>query len=650
MPQKTPPKEEEEEFKKIAKAPQATTAQPDSAGRFTEASPTAAKSEWRPYRDLMFYEPLMLLGLLVVKLRSFKLPTDALHKHPGAHQNSAVTPNSFTFNERTLHIAHIAGGPHTVSKGALQKTLELSAILSGFLNSSYQLKPRTVVFNPARREEVFVPFSFPNPSDPEQSTALYMRPWLSKPTPNFKFNGFDRFVTVGCMFGATLFGRDQLSAKIPLIKHFSQFHQGQVIESVSCDASSNPYEASLYQSLRQLAHFMGNFSSPASKKNLWFHSPSYDYMLFGVELYLRGRITKEAFGQFCKYIIEKTIECRKTIQAICDEYDIKLTIFSPFTSLFKYIELNTSDEQSDEAYGTRILRALLPEALQGLIEAPREPNYEYNAIPASCLQNEAMLVAHWLTLLSKETSETTTEALLSTVWADFIKANSMLIGKASNEEDAKKLQITTIETLFRIANATMIAYAAKGTKPYTTCSWLPLSEKPIAATHGKYAETLNAINPSHVPTVNITTLDLATVYSPTTHGPMFYVDEATAALTDMITDPEIQEQISSNIQSLLFKPTSLDRPEPLAQPQLSQAEKMLLKKAEKAEKARKNLPRQSKDKDKDKDSGCVSGTPPNNYTLMTSAQHKQSQERQRTSVSPDSLVQEQPTTTLGGPG
>lgn len=586
----------------------------------------------------MYHQSLLAFGLLVIKLSNFELSssqdsqtesTAAPHQNPfelsssqdaqtesaaAPHQNPAVTPTSFTFNERTLRIANIENGNTSgISPNPLKKTLKLASSLSGFLKGK-PLNPKTAVFNPERREEIFIPFSFPNPNKPGDNVALYIHPWLSKHTTDFEFKGFNRFVTAGCMFGTTLLGREpQQNGRFPIIKHFSKFYCDQLITSVSANFAPNPYEVGLFSELKKLAHFIDAFSANPTDKNLLFHLPSCDYVLYGFELYLRGRITIKAFGQFCKFIFEKTAHCKKSIRAICDEHGIKVTILSPFASLFESIGLKKEDsELSEVAYGTKILAALLPPTLQKLINKPRKPDYKYDAVPQECIENEALLVAHWLHLLSRKTvGKTEEQPPLNTVWADFIQANLVLIENAKATEEAaaaeesardttKKLKITSVEGLFGIANPIMIAFAAKKepctekepcttcaakkepyttctAKDYTTCSWLPLSEKPIPVTYAKYAERLPNC---YSPTVNITTMDPVTVYSPTTRGPMFYVDEATDEITEITTDVEINQRICSTIHSLLFAPTSSVPPKP--QPTAAELTTRDRKKLEKA--------------------------------------------------------------------
>jgi len=435
--------------------------------------------KWVNYYDLEINLPLFKKGILVVRpYRSIEVSDDCLDDGSSFY----ISLRELLFNPK------IAPQKTTLLLNKLKEHIEQDSCVK-------EAECFTII-NKNRRDEVFSPLVV---TDGQHKAGFYVYPWLSN-TTNFEFSGFTRFVTAGCMFGASIKGIEQLYQSFALIKHDIEFHPSQKIVNIEFNPrASNPYEEVIFNEFNKLMLLMKNLSNKTELGQVYYHLPYYDYMLFGIELFIRGRMTLKALNQFFKIIILKKIEYVEKIKAICEYYHMECKIESPFENLFGNVQLE------------RITETILEK-----LEVPiRELNPELDVEQTKL--HERDLVQYCLMRL--QTNDINKEH--KQVWIDFVS----VIGID---------KIYNLEGLFKIANATMVALAATGEEDYKTCSVLPVSEKQIQVGYSDFKKS--KVN---YPTVfNLTTIDPVIGYDPVNDvrkkGLLFYFGSCQDSLSKLV--------------------------------------------------------------------------------------------------------------------
>jgi len=426
---------------------------------------TTNQPTWRGYQDLEINTAMFEKGIVVIKPYGKLINTDGTSFDIGSRK--------LVFSQEALIMTQ---GSKAAS--ALTKTKLLLNQLKEYFEESNSFTQNNdfIIINSTRREEIFLSLSIRSGS---QNLGFYVYPWLStnntNDIKNFSFHGFKRFITAGCMFGSALKGMDQLETRLDLIKHDIKFHPRQKITTLDFNQkASNPYEAVIFNEFKKLMLLIDNLSDTDddTPKQLSYHLPYYDYMLFGIELFVRGRMTLSALDQFFKVIILKKNEYTITINAICAEHNVECTIESPFENLFGEIPTNNITET----------------ILSKLELSTEEPNNQLTSEQERAEQElkEQALVHHCLKKLQINEFNQKHQQ----VWQDFIEVVGIN-------------KINTLEDLFKMANATMILLACKTEQNYETCSLLPLSEKQIQVSYAKFKESRT----DYPAVFNITTID-----------------------------------------------------------------------------------------------------------------------------------------------
>ena len=483
-----------------------------SMGRSTEKKNNeVANQAWYNYQDLEINTKLFKMGVIVIKPYGKQIETV---------EGSLNDESSFFIGSRKLFFSQIATIINQSSKkktiaATLKKTTLLLDKLQNYTetDNKFEEKRDLIIANSARREEVFFPFSVKNN---QQNFGFYIYPWLStnntNDIKNFTFSGFKRFSTAGCMFGSTLKGIDQLEARLDLIKHDIKFHKEQKISTIDFNPkASNPYEEVMFNELDKLMLLINHLSDKSNPSQLYYHLPHYDYMLFGIELFIRGRMELVALEQFFKAIILKTVEHLNRIEEICKHHLINCIIESPFENLFGQFKFQEIAKIiTEDPKNINIVEMIL--SALGI-----EPNNELDELnPEQEKVQEELLVQHCL----RKLQDNNFNLRHKQVWNDFIKFSDK--------------KINTLEDLFKIANAVMILVACKEGKDYETCSLLPISEKQIQVSYAKFKESKESrVN---YPTVfNITTIDPIVSYDLISKkGLLFYFGCCQNSLSNLV--------------------------------------------------------------------------------------------------------------------
>ncbi len=453
------------------------------------------RRDWDRYDDLEINSDLFKKGIVAVRPYMLNPPSESI-----------TDGTSFVLSSRSL-IFGKAG-----DRGCAKKTEALFNSLQKFCGqSACVLDNKNIIFNKTRREESFLPFTLQG--NQQTNMGFYIYPWISSNHSNFRFSGFKQFVVAGCIFGAFIKGRDQYDATFELIKHDIKFHASQKIVDIECNLTMfSSYETTLFSEFEKLVLMMKQLTKKNEPTQLYYHLPYYDYILFGVELFIRGRMTLPALNLFFKAIFLRKEQHENEINRICFSHDIVVKIGSPFENLFG--ELPHTDE-----YASFILDKL------GLRDNEVEPTLDEGLQN----ENEKKLVQHCLKMLQTNSGNEEHRQ----IWENF--------------EGVNEQELNNLEQLFKMANAVMIALASTKTQEnFETCSLLPLSEKQIQVSFAN----LNKKLPVQYPAVfNITTLDPLISYDNNNknHGLLFYFRNCQESLTKLVTKRKILDDAHRNV-------------------------------------------------------------------------------------------------------
>jgi hypothetical protein len=383
------------------------------------------------------------------------------------------------------------------------------------------------VFNQNRRDEVFRPLIFNNENSDDQF-GLYVLPWLSNNDKSFEFSGFTNYVMAGCLFGSGISGVDQHVGRHSLVKHDPQFFPGQKIIKITCDtATQSPYEAMLKVELEKCAVLMKQFSERGSPTTLNYHLPYYDYMLFGVDLFIIGRINLKALNSLFKNILTKKNQVADEVRAIFNKHGINAIIESPFDNLFGTIDrsITDSNDQSSFPLATHILNTLGIPSTE--VDPPTVmPEHEDLAIKTERLNKQKDLVQKCINLLITNTHNLKHRD----TWQDFVAASPSL---------------NNLEDMLKIANACMVGVAIRDKNDGKVCTTYPLSERQIPVSFAQYQKHLSK---GRYPTcVNLTVMDPLVTYSDLNDGMVFYFDYHASDLGKLLVNKKLMQTALRNL-------------------------------------------------------------------------------------------------------
>ena len=230
--------------------------------------------------------------------------------------------------------------------------------------------------------------------------------------------------------------------------------------------------------------------------------PAFDYILFGTKLFLNGHLSKPQLDKLIKLCLLKKEEYIKTIEDLCSKYDIAVDFVSPFDNLFGNLSASRRDTVPT------VLSAV------GLEDYSFSKNIDRT-------QLEKVFVAKCLQKLVKNTYNLQQQV----VWKDLLRISL----------ENNTLQF---ESILNMANAVVIATAAKGKTDYSTCSLLPITEKQIQIQYESYSKKLSAepnlLGKDKYPAVfNATFFEQLLAYSEKTKGILFYFGESLVSLASI---------------------------------------------------------------------------------------------------------------------
>lgn len=337
------------------------------------------------------------------------------------------------------------------------------------------ISEKIVLFNNQRRTEIFLPILFV-----EEEIGIYLHAWITQTIKNknaepLSFRNVKRYMTAGCLFGSRLQAKSKNSEKLfTLIQIDMDFFLDKQINAVFVGGSNSIYEDVLFHELERFAKLIQALSPTEAHRTLFYHLPYYDYILFVSVLFVRNRITYEAFHDFHQIILNTSEVYMKRISDIFQSYAIDVIIESPYQNIFGDLTQRAQYTTDDLLKRIDIDRKELTNDLSNEDQGNKEKEliqYCWNKL----LEND-------LNLLHQE------------IWKHF----SILY----------KDPPSSYKELLERANAMMVARASWGKEHYTTCSLLPHSEKQIQVGYSKLLKSNKTYNGKSLSEViNLTIFD-----------------------------------------------------------------------------------------------------------------------------------------------
>ena len=289
----------------------------------------------------------ILTGELYINSHFFKRGILLISPDKANQNKVSEEKKSFMINEREFVFYKPDSSKQTASRphqGSVKKAQNIMSSLIDFAltNKSClesQDKNAPILFNKNRREEVFLPLLLGD--DTENNTNLYLYPWAAKSGQTIPFSGFKQFVSAGCLFGAAMQGMTQDGDAVTLINHQLTLRPGQKIESIRYNAETgNPFEQVLFQEFEKTCSLIKAFTKSDQPKRLLYHLPTFDYILFGLKLFIHNQISYSALDSFIQAVLSLQLTYKEKLGSLCQSHGIEIIFQSPFNNLFDNINID----------------------------------------------------------------------------------------------------------------------------------------------------------------------------------------------------------------------------------------------------------------------------------------------------------------------
>ena len=461
--------------------------------------PLTNDSQLKPTSSLVLNEHFYKRGILLVSSK------DSKSKEIFEEEDSfSLNDRRFYFSDKKQTTNKFKPSPSEVKK-ALSLIAPLKKHTQFHDADMTTYGDQFFLFNTRHREEIFLPILLPSKNSERSQFSMFLYPWLGKRKKSFadSFNGFSNFVTAGCMFGSSLTAIDKRGQTFALIDHHLKLSSDEKIADIQYkQEDSVAFEQVLFDQIEKQCAFINALSESSKPKQLIFHLPAYDYILFGTKLFLNGHLSKPQLDKLIKLCLLKKEEYIKTIEDLCSKYDIAVNFVSPFDNLFGNLSASRRDTLAT------VLSAV------GLDDDFFRTNTDRT-------KWDRLFVAKCLQMVVKNTYNLEQQA----VWKDLLRISL----------ENNTLQF---ESILNMANAVVIATAAKGKADYSTCSLLPITEKQIQIQYESYSKKLSAepnrLESDKYPAVfNATFFEQLLAYSEKTKGILFYFGESLVSLASI---------------------------------------------------------------------------------------------------------------------
>jgi hypothetical protein len=150
-------------------------------------------------------------------------------------------------------------------------------------------------------------------------TNAQMEGEATRPIPLHPVNSL---VTGMCMFGANIYGVDQYGDRHPLTNTFYAMPRGRKILSVALtDEGLHPYEQMMLQQFRLQMPMFKAMGGHARQK-VFYQSVFEEYVLYGVNLFLRGEMSIAALKAYAHQVRRRTDFIKACISEVCLAFDV----------------------------------------------------------------------------------------------------------------------------------------------------------------------------------------------------------------------------------------------------------------------------------------------------------------------------------------
>jgi hypothetical protein len=349
---------------------------------------------------------------------------------------------------------------------------------------------------PLRRHSdvVFLPIS-------ASASPLYIHPWVSTSDPvSGPFPKIKEFVMTNCLFGGSILGIDEQENRYPLIDH--KLHVSDMITRIVVDESIHPYEAMSFAALEGLFPVMAQSGRDFIIR---YHLPVIDYMLYGIHLYISGKIAFGALEDFVEQVKIRGQKHRTIVQALAEKSGIVIKIESPFDNLFaEGAEISANSLLSQLSLSVAQVERMKsehPVLAEKLRRAARRGGHKvadfksvidiFNAWDevSSSISPVMVDTASKEQTVQKTPRELFEELCIENILDHLTKNTQFLEYSQVWQEIVAGGEVTRfspLQQLFKVANVAFIARSCIGRASFEVCSLLPIDEKPIAQSYKEF--------------------------------------------------------------------------------------------------------------------------------------------------------------------
>lgn len=416
------------------------------------------------------------------------------HKHGSLILKNSDTTESSDSNSDILFFHGNEFSFQQPSKKHRKEYRQNLSEISAFFNNAGLTLSNIEIYKPLRRHSDTIFF----PIDLGANSPFYIYPWLSDKTSVLTetFPKIKQFVMANCLFGASILGVDYQGNKYPLIDHHLEVKD--IIINIEVDENVHPYEDMSFSALQGLLPLIQKIGD--ENFSIRYHLPVIDYILYGVHLYISGKVTFDAFKTFVEQVKERGRKHKEIIINIAKRTGINIDVESPFDNLF--------------SVGTEITASKLLEQLS-LSTAQLNRMQEEHPKLSHCLNRIAKRSGHRVddfkaiiailntidelfTEPAQALSESNEDNKLNSprILFEELCIENILDHLIKNEAYPEYQQVwtkiiasgeinrfTPLQQLFKVANVAFIARASIGHSKFEVCSLLPIDEKPIAQSY-----------------------------------------------------------------------------------------------------------------------------------------------------------------------
>jgi len=347
------------------------------------------------------------------------------------------------------------------------------------------------IHKPLRRhsDTIFLPVNLGGAS------PFYIYPWISDkallsttPFPKIK-----QFVMANCLFGSSILGVDDQGNKYPLIDHNLEVQD--IITNIEVNDHVHPYEDMSFSALQGLFPLMRTMGDEVF--SIRYHLPVLDYMLYGVYLYISGKITFDAFGNFIGQVEERGRKHKEIILHIAERAGVTIYVESPFDNLFSVdIKLTASKLLEQLSLSTAQVDRMKqehPKFSRALSRTAKRSGHRVEDFKS--IIEILNTIDEFITEPSQTISESKADSTLKSprILFEELCIENILDHLTNNDRYLEYQQVwraiiaggeinrfSPLQQLFKVANVAFVARARVGHDHFEVCSLLPIDEKPIA--------------------------------------------------------------------------------------------------------------------------------------------------------------------------